>query len=322
LLAGASYDASLTYTAPRDLEGAYYVFVVTDPARAWGAGETGRVIEFGNEGNNSTTAPQALLIETPPPADLQVTAVTVPSGANVGDEVEIRFTVSNVSSNPAYGRWTDALYLSSDNAWDLGDTLLGKVVHIGDVSANGTYSGVLRTKLPPLKDGSWRVVVRPDLFNEVFEGRIIYTENGVNLPPGEANNRVASSATLNVQVPPLTVGATLSTQLSSGQTLLYKVSVASGETLRVALDSSAEAGANEVFVRYGDIPTGAVFDAAYGNALATDQQVLIPTTKAGDYYVLVRSRQTANATPVTLRADLLPLAITHTACHARPRRCG
>ena len=36
LAAGGSYTGSLTYTAPRDLEGPYYVFVVTDPARIWG----------------------------------------------------------------------------------------------------------------------------------------------------------------------------------------------------------------------------------------------------------------------------------------------
>src|SRR5690606_25902793 len=53
LRADGSYDSTLTFTAPRDLEGSYYVFVITDPARAWGAGDAGRVFEFGgNEQNN------------------------------------------------------------------------------------------------------------------------------------------------------------------------------------------------------------------------------------------------------------------------------
>ena len=43
--------------------------------------------------------------------------------------------------------------------------------------------------------------------------------------------------------------------------------------------------------------------------LATDQQAIIPSTQAGDYYVLVRARQGSD-TPVTLRAELMPLAIT------------
>ena len=310
LAAAGSYGATLSYTAPRDLEGPYYVFVVTDPARVWGSGDTGQVLEFGFDDNNNAAAAQPMRIETPPPADLQVTNVVVPSAANVGDEVEIAFTIANASINPAFGRWSDALYLSADNNWDLGDILLGKVEHVGDLGANGQYSGTLKAKLPPLKDGNWRVIVRPDLFNEVFEGRITYTSTGLNLPPGEANNRVASGATLKVQVPELTVAQTLDTTLSTGQTRLYKVRVGAGETLRLLLDSNASTGANEVYVRWGDVPTGSLFDAAYSNPVAADQQVLIPTTKAGDYYVLVRSRQTASNTPVTLRADLLPLSIT------------
>ncbi|MBW8892121.1 MAG: hypothetical protein JF617_08165, partial [Burkholderiales bacterium] len=310
LVAGGSYTGSLTYTAPRDLEGAYYVFVVTDPARIWGSGETGQVLEFGKDDNNNAAAVQPMLINTPPPADLVVTNVVVPPSAKVGDEVEITFTISNSSINPAYGRWTDALYLSADNAWDLNDVQLGKVAHVGDLGANGTYTATLKAKLPALKDGSWRVIVRPDLYNEVFEGKITYTDTGLNLPPGEANNRTASGAAIHVDVPTLTVGQALSTTLSTDQTLVYKVSVAAGETLRVLLDSTAATGANEVYVRWNDVPTGSAFDVAYSNPVSPDQTLLVPTTKAGDYYILVRSRAGASNTPVTLRADLLPLSIT------------
>src|SRR5690606_21573452 len=117
--ADGSYDSTLTFTAPRDLEGSYYVFVITDPARAWGAGDAGRVFEFGgNEQNNHSAAAQPLVIETPPPADLKVTNVIVPTAGKVGEEVEITFTITNDSINPALGRWTDALYLSADNEWD------------------------------------------------------------------------------------------------------------------------------------------------------------------------------------------------------------
>ncbi|HLF95978.1 MAG TPA: CARDB domain-containing protein, partial [Methylococcaceae bacterium] len=310
LAAGGSYDASLQVTAPRDLEGAWYVFVVADPARAWGTGETGRVREFGKEQNNATAAAQPIRVETPPPADLKVAGVALPASAGIGDEIQVDFSVLNDSINTAYGRWTDALYLSSDNAWDLGDVLLGKVEHVGDLGANGSYTGTLRTKLPPLRDGNWRVIVRPDLYNEVFEGKITYTAAGLSLPPGEADNRQASGATLAVHVPVLEVASPLETTLSAGQAKLYKVSVAGGETLRVTLDSSAGQGANEVYVRYGDIPTGYLFDAAYSDPLAPDQQALVPSTRAGDYYVLVKSRQGGVNVPVTLRADLLPLSIT------------
>ena len=310
LAANGSYDGNLTISVPRDLDGAYYLFVVTDPANYSGSDEFGKVREFGNEQNNATTAIQPIVIQVPPPADLKVSNVVVPNRGTVGEVVEIQYTIANDSNNPAYGRWTDAVYLSADNAWDLGDILLGKVDHVGDVTGNGTYSGNLKANLPPLKDGNWRIIVRPDLYNEVFEGKITYTDTGVNLPPGEANNRQASGSTLRVEVPVLAVASPLNTTLSTGQSRVYKVSVAPGETLRVSLDAERESGANEVYVRFGDVPTSTAFDAAYDNPLSPDQQVLIPSTRAGDYYILVRSRQSAMESPVTLRADLLPLAIT------------
>jgi hypothetical protein len=82
--------------------------------------------------------------------------------------------------------------------------------------------------------------------------------------------------TLQFSVPVLTLDDPLPTTLATDQTRLYKVSVTGGETLRVTLDSSADKGANELYLRYGDIPTPSIFDAAYDNPLSPDQQVLIP----------------------------------------------
>ena len=315
LVANGSYSQQLSFTAPRDLEGTWYVFVLTDPSLANQQEARGMVFELDAENNNASTAAQPLVIEIPPPADLVVSQVNLPSQLAVGGSFTIDYTVTNASDNPAYGRWTDAVYLSRDGQWDIGDILLGKVEHIGDVAGQASYTGQLTANVPPLKEGTWRVIVRPDLYNEVFEGQIRYTETGLNLPPAEANNRTASANVLQVTVPTLTVASPLATTLKAGEEKLYKVSVAAGETLRVLLDSSANNGANEVYVRYGEVPTLYAYDAAYDNPVAVDQQVLIPSTKAGDYYVLVRSREdkaVANppAIPVSLRADLLPLTIS------------
>jgi hypothetical protein len=97
----------------------------------------------------------------------------------------------------------------------------------------------------------------------VYEAPITYTDTGLNLSPGEANNRIASGSPIHVSVPELAVSTLMRTTLSAGQARLYKVSVANGETLRVFLDSSAGSGANELYVRYGDIPTSFAYDAAY-----------------------------------------------------------
>ena len=53
----------------------------------------------------------------------------------------------NRDDNAAQGRWTDAVYLSSDTAWDVGDILLGKVDHSGDVAGHSSYGGSLTAGL-------------------------------------------------------------------------------------------------------------------------------------------------------------------------------
>ncbi|MDK2126935.1 putative Ig domain-containing protein, partial [Parachitinimonas caeni] len=312
LAAQGGYDAHLDLKAPFGLDGSYYLFVVSDPARYQGSGAGGRVLE-GDELNNAGTAAQPLLIETPPPADLVAQSVSLKTATvQVGDEVELHYTVKNDSTNPARGRWTDAVYLSADGQWDISDILLGKLEHIGDLEAGKDYAGTLKAKLPPLKDGSWRLVVRPDIYNEVFEGEIRYDATGLHRAPGEQNNLMASAQTLTVTVPSLVVASPLALNLNAGQSQLYKVSVAAGETLRVSLDAASDDGENEIYLRYGEVPTGHRYDAAYSRAAAADQQAVIPSTQAGDYYVLVRSRNKAGspAQTATLKAELMPLAIT------------
>ena len=90
------------------------------------------------------------------------------------------------------------------------------------------------------------------------------------------------------------------------------------KTLSVALIGTDEQAANEVFVRWGAVPTGTAYDAAYQGALAPSQTAIVPSTEGGAYYVLVRGYyEPADNTPVTLLARLLPLAITE-----HGDRCG
>jgi hypothetical protein len=106
---------------PADLAGAYYVFVVSDPARVWGSGERGQVREFGNEQNNAGAAPQPVLVETPPPADLKLEQVLLPAHATVGEEIRIEFTIVQRLDQRRPGPLDRrALPLGRQRYWDLG----------------------------------------------------------------------------------------------------------------------------------------------------------------------------------------------------------
>jgi len=310
LAAGDDYTARQSFAVPAHLAGAYYVFVVSDPARVWGSGDSGMLRESGNEDNNAGAAPQPILVETPPAADLKVGSVLLPARAEVGEEIRIEFSVFNDSSNPARGQWTDALYLSADSDWDVGDPLIGRIAHSGDLASGDAYTAALTAILPPVRDGNWRVIARTDLYNEVFEGNRSDAASGLALPPGEANNHGASGSTLRVTVPELQLGSPLATTLVAGRPALYRIAVAPGESLRVSLDAASEDGHNELYLRFADAPSAHQFDAAHGNPVAADQQAVVSTTRAGDYYVLVQARQAGAAQTVSLRADLLPLSVT------------
>ena len=87
--------------------------------------------------------------------------------------------------------------------------------------------------------------------------------------------------------------------------------VDAGQTVRIRLSTPAANAANEIYVRLGDAPTVLVHDYQHAGPLQANQELLIPTTEAGTYYVLIRGQsQPAANTPVQLLAESLPFQIT------------
>ena len=64
-----------SYALPRGITGPYYAFVVTDIGD--GVRSRGRVVES-DETNNATVSATPMLIDLPPPSDLQVDGSGVP----------------------------------------------------------------------------------------------------------------------------------------------------------------------------------------------------------------------------------------------------
>ncbi len=297
---GESYTVSETLRAPLDVEGAYYFFVVVDPARG---SARGKVFEGAAERNNATASAPPTLFELPPPADLQVDTIAFDGSAEAGDPISVQWTVSNHSDNQTSPAWTDSVYLSEDEKWDITDRLIGKKTHTGVLNKDGGYAAELTAVLPPTTPGQYRVIVRPDIFNEVFEGGY--------RSPGEANNYSTSPDALTVTVDELHLGVVQDTALSTGQSRVYKLTVGEGETLRVRLTTPSQDAANEIFLRYGAVPDGFNYDASYQNPLQADQTAVIAATKPGDYYVLIRGHsEPGDNTPVKLLAEVVPFAIS------------
>jgi subtilase family serine protease len=297
LVAGASYTVTRNVKLPRELIGPYYAFVWTDVPDA--RQPRGVVYEASHENNNTTPSPDPLLVELPPPSDLQVVSIDGPASAVSGQPFSATFTITNAAGVAASGSWADAVYLSEDSTWDLDDRLLGRVTHTGTLAVGDSYTATLNGVLPPAKAGQYRLIVRPDIFNDVYEG------------VDERNNFGASQDAINVSVEELHLGVPLDATLSPGELRLYRIAVGGGDTLRVTLDSSDDDSQNELYVRYNALPSGSAFDAASEDPIAADQKAFIPSTLAGDYYVLVQGRSGSRThVPVRLVAETLPFQIT------------
>ncbi|MEM9827396.1 MAG: CARDB domain-containing protein, partial [Planctomycetota bacterium] len=295
LAPGESITQSQTVRLPRDLTGPFYVFVIVDPDRIR---RTGDVFEGANERNNDRGSDVPMVIELPPPVDLEVTAIQAPPAATTGDPAEILWTVTNTSTETVTGTWSDAIYFSPDAQWDLTDAPAGNVEFTGTLGPGESYSSTLVANTPPLTPGDYRIIVRTDIFNAVYED------------VDDLNNTTASPTLVDVTAPVLTLDVPFPTMIQSGDQKLFAVDVPSDQTLRVTV-STGDDSVHEVFLRHLESPTVRTYDASSGGTLAGRFAAVVPSTLPGRYYVLVRGFATPEGgSDVEVLAETLPLAIT------------
>ncbi|RLB90874.1 MAG: hypothetical protein DRH50_11770, partial [Deltaproteobacteria bacterium] len=319
---GESYSVDMTFNVPRGILGPYYVFVLTDVPNK--IHPYGFVYEGVNENNNAAPSSVPMIIDLAPPTDLMVEEITVPETGEVSEPITVTYTVKNVTTNNehAKGYWADSLYISADAVWDLGDKLIGRVELepdpdnpgkmrpiFRDLAPDESYTGSLTGILPAVLPGDYRIIVRTDIFDDINEGA------------NDANNKLASSDTLNVSVGTLQLDVDFKDTFTVGRERLYEITVPSGETLEVSLVADDKTIANELYVRYEGLPDSIHYDAAFEGHLWSDQVARVPLTEAGTYYILVRSAGWQDAAReldpdaepitcgITVKARLLPFGI-------------
>jgi subtilase family serine protease len=316
---GANYTATTDVAVPSGLAGQYYIFIRAD---------RNNQLAESNENNNSSGA-RAVSLQLAPPSDLIVTSVTQPANASPGEPATFNWTVQNTGANPATGLWTDTVYLSSDQTWDIGDVLVGRYTAGVNVAPGQSYNGTLTTTLPAVNLGNYYVIIRTDIRNRVIE-------------TNENNNTGASGGTTTVDVPTLQLGVPQSTTLVTGQERFYKFNAPANETVRVSLDGE-DGSSNELYTRFGQMASRNAYDFLFDRLYESDQQLVIPNTNAGTYYNMIRgenvpnslannevkqvgkpntkpidSKQAVTAENVTVKAEIIPFSITSVS----PNRIG
>jgi RHS repeat-associated protein len=288
LAIGQTYSQTTAFDLPAGLSGRYYVFVEIDSNQ--------QIYEYHNEGDNVTFNPNATQIVIPDPADLSAGNITLPTNAVLGRDATIGYTVNNTGLNPARGTWNDSIYLSADDKWDATDILIKRVEHTGDIASGSSYTNTFTAPIPGVLPGDYHVIVRSDSRNQVRE-------------TDETNNITVSAGLVTVDAQILALDTTVTGVLAQGQSAYYRIDVKAGETLQVKLDSLAAGGANELYVRYGGVPSRSEFDYGFSDAFSADQQVFVPTTRGGTYYVLAYGNGVATPSSFELSAKTLDLSI-------------
>lgn len=192
-----TYTVSHTFNLPIGVIGDFHFFVITDV--------NNHVYEHGSDANNSAldmksdgTGPELTKILLTPPPDLEVYSVTVPANVEAGHTYNASWRVVNFGSTPTpNSTWTDRLYLSADGILDDDDIFLRDVRRSGALGVvdyndagdfiSGFYDATASFTLPFNISGNYRLIVRTDINNQVFEGF-----DNPAAPDGEDNNQSAS----------------------------------------------------------------------------------------------------------------------------------
>lgn len=182
LAVGASQNVTNTVILPSGISGNRWLVVQADSAFDF--------FEGTNEPNNTLVAAQPIAVSV---ADLSVDQLVAPASATFGTPLSVSWRVRNTGSTAAPSPWTDALYLSTNNAVSPGAILLGNFP-AGQLplAAGAAYTVTQSVVLPisaSLASGSYFLVVKADAPNFQAES--------------DENNNLRSSGALAVVRPPL-----------------------------------------------------------------------------------------------------------------------
>ena len=274
--------------APQTTVGVYHVVIGPDVRDL--AGNLLDQDQDGNFGEPSEDAYDATFNYVS--VDLQVSNVVVdPAQLWAGEAATVSWDGSYASGAPLLGDWTDGVYLSADDQWDIQDIRLATVERTGGLLQNEIYSASVDSYVPGALPGDYFILVRTDVFNEAKEA------------VGESNNiTVVGPFLLNVQQLPAD-GIAVSGELTyEDRSDFYSIDVAPGEYVMLTLDGQASTGSNELYIGYGSIPSRSDFDYR-ANAGGQDQFLVYPGTPAGGtLYASVYAASVESTTPYQLTA--------------------
>ncbi|MCP4110165.1 MAG: hypothetical protein GY749_32355 [Desulfobacteraceae bacterium] len=283
---GENYSINDEVEIPIYASGMYYLLIKADS----------REDVYEHEAEHNNVVSQAVVITVPPPSDLVVTDITILRTAVPGEMVTVSWTVKNIGPNAAQGRMSEAVYVSENNEWEFTDPLLGIITR--DINLGPGSSVRMSMKADPRKlfraDENGNITeTLPGVVGEHYVAVRTDVKNNIN-ESDDANNTLISNGVTDVGVPGLTADVATDMELERMQKKYFQIDVAEGLDLRITLTGDVEGASNEVYVAFDRMPTLTDHDYAGKIPFEAGQEVLVPSTQAGTYYVLVMARELPN----------------------------
>jgi len=238
--------------------------------------------------------------EFPPVVDLNLGDLVLSTNALwAGDPLTVSWAGLNSSTNPILAPWTDAVYLSADDRWDIDDLLLGTFDHPDGLSADTGFSGSVQLMAPGVMPANYYILVRADFFNQVNE------------LTAESNNIIAyGPVAAGVHVLPPDGAVRTNQFLAAKHARYFQVPVPAQEDLRIRLTLPGGRGATELYGSLGTIPSRSLFDQRHDRPLEPNQSLRVPGTVAGIYYILAFADVLASEpSEFTISAELLAFGL-------------
>ena len=318
-----TYTQTAEITLTTEAFGDYYLLVKADIHN--------KVFEYMTETNNFNY--QYAYVNYTEVVDLAVSDVSISEPVSLESPATVTYTVTNLGANPAVGTIRDAVYVSRDDVWSSDDLLVSYLDRNIDLPAytkeiittqtdftrtifcdskgNPTSGSkdVITDYLPGLEPGTYHVIVRTNITLSIRED--------INSESAMANNICPSLAQpadteFTIDLPVITLGTIKDDAIPLDGVKYYQITVPeiTNESLRIILDEKAASKdtdtINEMYLKYGSMPTLSNYDQAFNNPNGARQEIIVPNTQTGIYYLMVKNKYHSVASQdITIDAKLM-----------------
>ena len=280
LAAGSTQEETFSVFIPANYTGNYYLIYAIDYGNV--------VYEYNDENNNILLS--SIIATPPPPADLIVQDILVPDSVLAGEMASITWQTENQGQNPANGQFREILYLSSDTLWQVEDEVLAVWDGSVALAAGATTTKTIEVPYNRITNGDYHTLIRTDARNNISES-------------DEDNNEGYSYDKTNVDIEEIFLDVQSEKILPFNTYRYFKVAIPAEEANRnmlIELKGDSLLGVNELYVKYGSVPTEADHDFAYSTPFSSHQQIIARTITPGYYYIMVKGFMIEGSGPQTI----------------------